>query len=98
MEKINEINFNLVKKEKDVNLIINELTEENNDLKSKIEILTLQNRDLKDDIDYLKEKNSEDKFKQLNNQLNDKFDNFELKINQQKLEEQKEKSDLIAQV
>ena len=98
MKKINEITFNLVKKEKDVNLIINELIEENNDLKSKIEILTLQNRDLKDDIDYLKEKNSEDKFRQLNNQLNDKFDNFELKINQQKLSEQKEKSDLIAQV
>ena len=98
MKSIKEISFNLVKREKDLNVIINDLIAENKELKSQIEMLTLQNRDLKDDIDYLKEKNSEEKIRQLNNKLNDKFDDFELKMNQQRLKEQKEKSDLVAQV
>ena len=98
MKLIKEITFNLVKKEKDVNVIINDLIKENKELKSKIEILSLQTRDLKDDIDYIKEKNSEDKFKAFNNKLNDSINNFELKINEQKMEEQKEKKDLISQV
>ena len=98
MKLIKEISFNLVKKEKDVNSIINELIKENKELKNKIEILSLQTRDLKDDIDYLKEKNIEDKIREINTKVNDKFDNFELKINQQKMEEQKEKKELISQV
>ena len=98
MKLIKEISFNLVKKEKDVDTIVNDLIKENKELKEKIEILSLQNKDLKDDIDYLKEKNSEDKFKLIENKVNDKIDNFELKINQEKLEDQKEKKDLISQV
>ena len=98
MKLIKEISFNLVKKEKDANSIINELIEENKELKNKIEMLSLQTRDLKDDIDYLKEKNIEDKIREINAKVNDKFDNFELKINQQKMEEQKEKKELISQV
>ena len=98
MKLIKEISFNLVKKEKDANSIINELIKENKELKNKIEILSLQTRDLKDDIDYLKEKNIEDKIREINTKVNDKFDNFELKINQQKMEEQKEKKELISQI
>ena len=98
MKLIKEISFNLVKKEKDANVLINELIKENKELKSKIEILSLQTRDLKDDIDYIKEKNSEDKFKAFNNKLSDSINNFELKINGQRMEEQKEKKDLISQV
>ena len=98
MKLIKEICFNLVRKEKDANSIINELIKENKELKNKIEILSLQTRDLKDDIDYLKEKNIDDKIKEINTKVNDKFDNFELKINQQKMEEQKEKKELISQV
>ena len=98
MKLIKEISFNLVKKEKDANSIINELIKENKELKNKIEILSLQTRDLKDDIDYLKEKNIEDKIREINAKVNDKFDNFELKINQQKMEEQKEKKELISQI
>ena len=98
MKLIKEITFNLVKKEKDANVLINELINENKELKSKIEILSLQTRDLKDDIDYIKEKNSEDKFKAFNNKLSDSINNFELKINGQRMEEQKEKKDLISQV
>ena len=98
MKLIKEISFNLVKKEKDANSIINELIKENKELKNKIEILSLQIRDLKDDIDYLKEKNIEDKIREINTKVNDKFDNFELKINQQKMEEQKEKKELISQI
>ena len=98
MKVIKQITFNLEKKEKDVNIIINDLIEENKELKSKIEILTLQCRDLKDDIDYLKDKNVEGKIKELNSIINDKLSNFELKINQEKLQERKEKNDLISQV
>ena len=61
MKVIKEIKFNLEKREKDVNYIINDLIEENKELKSKIETLTLQCRDLKDDIDYLKDKNADAK-------------------------------------
>ena len=98
MKVIKEIKFNLEKKEKDLNFIINDLIEENKELKSKIEVLTLQCRDLKDDIDYLKDKNADAKINELNNKLNEKFSNFELKINQEKLQERKEKNELISQV
>ena len=98
MKKIKEIKFNLEKKEKDVNYIINDLIEENKELRSKIETLTLQCKDLKDDIDYLKDKNVDAKINELNSKLNDKFDNFELKINQEKLQERNEKNELISQV
>ena len=98
MKVIKEIKFNLEKKEKDVNYIINDLIEENKELKSKIETLTLQCRDLKDDIDYLKDKNADAKINELKNIIDDKFNNFELKINQVKLEERKEKNELISQV
>ena len=98
MKVIKEIKFNLEKKEKDLNFIINDLIEENKELKSKIEVLTLQCRDLKDDIDYLKDKNVDEKINELNNKLNEKFNDFELKINQEKLQERKEKSELISQV
>ena len=98
MKVIKEIKFNLEKKEKDLNYIINDLIEENKELKSKIEVLTLQCRDLKDDIDYLKDKNVDEKINELNNKLNEKFNDFELKINQEKLQERKEKSELISQV
>ena len=98
MKLIKEINFNLEKKEKDVNVIINDLIAENNDLRSKMEVLTLQITDLKDDIDYLKNKNPEEKIKELSNIINDKFDNFELKINQEKLNDKKENQNLISQV
>ena len=98
MKIIKEITFNLVKKEKDINIIINDLIEENKELKSKIEILSIQNKDLKDDIDYLKEKNVEAKMNELYNKIIEKMNNLELKINKQKLEESKEKNDLISQV
>jgi len=98
MKVIKEIKFNLEKKEKDLNYIINDLIEENKELKSKIEVLTLQCRDLKDDIDYLKDKNVDDKINELNNKINEKFNDFELKINQEKLQERKENSELISQV
>ena len=98
MKIIKQITFNLVKKEKDVNIIINDLIEENKELKSKIEILTLQCRDLKDDVDYLKDKNIDGKLKELNSIINDKINNFELKINEEKLQERKQKNDLISQV
>ena len=98
MKVIKEIKFNLEKKEKDLNYIVNDLIEENKELKSKIEVLTLQCRDLKDDIDYLKDKNVDDKINELNNKINEKFNDFELKINQEKLQERKEKSELISQV
>lgn len=98
MKIIKQITFNLEKKEKDVNVIINDLIEENKELKSKIEILTLQCRDLKDDIDYLKDKNIDGKLKELNSIINDKLNNFELKINEEKLQERKQKNDLISQV
>ena len=98
MKVIKEIKFNLEKKEKDLNYIVNDLIEENKELKSKIEVLTLQCRDLKDDIDYLKDKNVDDKINELNNKINEKFNDFELKINQEKLQERKENSELISQV
>ena len=98
MKKIKEIIFNLEKKEKDTNYIINDLIEENKELRSKIETLTLQCRDLKDDIDYLKDKSFDSKINELKSKLNDKFDNFELKINQEKLQERNEKNELISQV
>ena len=98
MKKIKEITFNLEKKEKDTNTIINDLITKNNELKSKIDTLNLQSKDLKDDIDYLKFKNNDKKFTDLFNELNGKIDNLELKINQKKLEEQKEKNNLISQV
>ena len=98
MKVIKEITFNLVKKEQDINGIINDLIEENKELKSKIEILSLQNRDLKDDIDYLKDKNLEGKMNELYNKFKDKVNDLELKINEQKLAERKEKNELISQV
>ena len=98
MKLIKEISFNLEKKEKDTNTIINDLIAKNNELTSKIDILSLQSKDIKDDIDYLKFKNNENKLNDLFNQLNDKINNLELKINEKNLEEQKEKNKLISQV
>ena len=98
MKLIKEITFNLIKKEKDTNLIINDLITENNELKSKIEVLSLQVTDLKDDINYLKNKNDENKINELYNKLSEKIDNLELKINHQNLDKQKEKNNLISQV
>ena len=98
MKLIKEISFNLSKKEKDTKTIINDLISENNELRSKIEVLSLQITDLKDDIDYLKNKNPDEKIKELSNKINDKFDNFELKMNQEKLNDKKENQTLISQV
>ena len=98
MKLIKEITFNLEKKEKDTNIIINDLIAENNELKSKIEVLSLQVIDLKDDINYLKNKNNDEKVNELFNKLSEKIDNLELKINHKNLDEQKEKNDLISQV
>ena len=98
MKLIKEISFNLEKKEKDTNTIINDLIAKNNELTSKIDILSLQSKDIKDDIDYLKFKNNENKLNDLFNQLNDKINNLELKINEKNLDEQKEKNKLISQV
>ena len=98
MKSIKEITFNLVKKEKDTNIIINDLIAENNELKSKIEVISLEIMDLKDDINYLKNKNNEEKVNKLFNKLSEKIDNLELKINQKNLDEQKEKNNLISQV
>ena len=98
MKSIKEITFNLEKKVKDSNEIINDLIVENNELKSKIEVMALQIKDLKDDIDYLKNKSPEEKIKQLSSKLNDKIDNLELKINEEKLNEKKENQSLISQV
>lgn len=98
MKLIKAITFNLVKKEKDPNLIMNDLIKVNNELKSEVEILSIKTKDLKDDIDYLKEKNSESKMNDLFKKLSDKINDLELKMNEQKLGEQKEKQKLISQV